>query len=319
MEAEESFCASCKANSEQEGMNSYTTKAPAGRFAKSVWVVDQLAGNNIPAAATAGEMTFIQSLSAGGGLIPGAELGPLKCLSGGVWRVIKGLKTVFRDKKRLALVGVISCVWLALLILSAKGVNFSALNWLNFFTFAQGGARGGTPGLVGGLIGKGLLAYFFTVLLLPFFNGGKPFVEVGNGLKRLTDSFAVKDKSALALLIGGVGTALICYNFLTVNNSLQNSMAGIVACLLALRALANKGGFLSRFLVSLIIKPGKEQKANASAITRFMAGWAAGFALGVPISLTGISRIGYLAGVAVIIAAVVLKFVSSRAKEVQAG
>jgi hypothetical protein len=214
------------------------------------------------------------------------------------------------------LVGVISCVWLVLLILPALGVNSSALNWLNFLTFAQGGAGGGVPGLVGGLIGKGFLAYFFTVLLLPVFNREKPLDGIGSGFKRLIGSLAVKDKSTLPPLFGGAGIALVCYNFLTVDNSLQNSMAGIAACFLALRALASKAGFLRRFLFSLFIKPGKGRMPDTSAITRFMAGWAAGFALGIPLSLTGISRIGYLAGLVLIIAAAALKLVSGRAKEV---
>jgi len=319
LEPGESLCTDCKANLGQKETNSGASKALDAAPEKSVRLVGRLRGNKIPAAAMPGEMIFIQPLPAVGGLDPGAELGPLKCLLSGVWRIIKDLKTVFKDKKRLALVGAISCVWLVLLILPALGVNYSALKWLNFLTFAQGGAIGGTLGLVGGLIGKGLLTYFFSILLLPFFNGGRPFVEVGNGLKRFIDSFAVKDRSTLLPLLGGLGLALAFYNFLTVNNSLQNSMAGIAACLLGLRALANEGGFLRRFLFSLTIKPGKGQKANAPAITRFMAGWVAGFALGVPFSLTSISMIGYLTGIVVIIVAVILNFMFNKKKEVPAG
>lgn len=315
--AGENFCASCQANVEQSAMNSSTSKASGADSKESVWRGDYLVGNNSLAAAMPGEMTFIQPLPAMGGLVPEAELGPFKYLFSGVWRIIKNLKTVYRDKKSLALVSVISCVWMVLLILPVLGVNFSALNWLNFLTFAQGGASGGVPGLVGGLIGKGLLSYFFTALLLPVFSGGKPFDGIGSGLRSIFVSLAAKDRSTLPPLFGGAGIALVFYNFLTVDNSLQNSMAGIAACLLALRALANNGGFLRNFITSLINKPGKGRITNASAITRFMAGWAAGFALGVPLSLSGIGIISYLAGLVLIIAAVALKFMSGRAKEVQ--
>lgn len=317
--AGENFCASCQANVEQSAMNSSTSKASGADSKESVWRGDYLVGNNSLAAVMPGEMTFIQPLPAMGGLVPEAELGPFKYLFSGVWRTIKNLKTVYRNKKSLALVSVISCVWLVLLTLPALGVNFSALNWLNFLTFAQGGASGGVPGLVGGLIGKGLLAYFFTVLPLPVFSGRRPFNGIGSGVRNIFASLAVKEKSNLPLLLGGAGIALVCYNFLTVDNSLQNSMAGIAACLLALRALANNGGFLRNFITSLINKPGKGRITNASAITRFMAGWAAGFALGIPLSATGISKIGYLTGIVIIAAAVALKFVSGRAKEVQEG
>ena len=317
LEAGKSFCASCNTNVEQPAMNSPTSRDSDVDFKKSVWMVGQLMGNNSPAAAMPGEMTFIQQLPSMGGLAQGAKIGPFKCLLSGVCEIIKGIRTVFRDKKRLALVGVISCVWLVLLILPALGVNFSALKWLNFLTFAQGGASGGVLGLAGGIIGKGLLAYFFTVLLLPVFNRGKPLDGIGSGIKNIFASLTAKDRYTFPPLLGGVGLALVCYNFLTVNNSWQNGMAGIAACLLALRALANKGGFLRMFLFSLFHKPGKGKIPNNLSITRFMAGWAAGFALGIPFSLTGISIIGYLTGFVLIIGANVVKLVPRRAKEVQ--
>lgn len=294
-------------------------RAPSVSPQAAVSAVGSLIGNTALAAAAAGEMTFTQAMPALGGKLPGVELGPLKYLLGGVGRLFKGIAGVFRDKKRIVPALVVSLLWLILLLLPALGVEAKAMGWLSFLTFAQGGTGGGTVGMVGGIIGKGFFAYFVSALLFPFFTGGKPFAGIGGGLKSLFRSLAVKEKSAMASLLFGAGSALIGYNFLTGNASLQNSMAGIVAFLISLRALGNKGGFLRGFIMSLLNKPGKGQMPDMSNITRIMAGWAAGFALGVALSVTGISIIGYLVGIVVVIAAVVLKIFSGSKKEAVAG
>lgn len=224
------------------------SKAPAISHKAVLAAAGQLMGNTAPAAPAGGDMVFNQAMPAMGGIIPGVELGPIKYLFGSVGRVLKGITGVFKDKKRGIPVLVISLLWLLLLMLPALGVNTSALRYLNFLTFAQGGASGGMLGMTGGLIGKGIFAYFICL----FFTGGKPLAGLGRGLKNLFGSFAVKDKKALASLLAGVGLALISYNFITGTASLQNSMAGIAAFLLSLRALANRGGFLRGFIMSKI-------------------------------------------------------------------
>lgn len=315
IKSDSKFCTGCGAKAEQP-VKSPSPSKDSPISAKTVsTAASLLLGNTSLAAATGGEMTFTQAMPAVGGIIPGVELGPLKYLLGGVGRLFKGITGVFKNKKRFISVLVVSLLWLILLMLPALGINIPALRYLNFLTFAQGGTSGGALGMAGGLVGKGLFAYFIAAL----FTGSKPFAGLGGGFKSLLGSLAVKEKSALASLLLGAGLALIGYNFLTGNGSLQNSMAGIIAFLISLRAIANKGGFLRGFLRSLFKKLGKGQMPDTSAITRIMAGWATGFAIGVPLSVTGISSIGYLTGSVLAIVAVVLKIVSDSKKEAVAG
>lgn len=279
----------------------------------------ELMGNTCPAAPIAGEMTFTQALHVPGGILPGIEAGPIKYLLGSVGRITKGISGVFRDKKRIIPVLVISLLWLVLLLLPVLGVKASVINWLSFFTFARGGTGGGLLGMAGGLIGKGLFAYFVTAMILPLFSGGKPFAALSSGFKTLLGSFAVREKSDLSWLLLGAGVALIGYNFLTGNASLQNGMAGIAAFFMSINALAQKGGFLRGFIMSIFYKVGKGQIPGTSDITRIMAGWAAGFALGIPLSMTGISTIGYLSGIVLVLAAVVIKNLAGNKKEAVRG
>ncbi|MCF8011252.1 MAG: hypothetical protein K9L56_08205, partial [Clostridiales bacterium] len=183
-------------------------------------------GNISPAAVAAGEMTFTKTILAPGEMSLGMGAGPFQYLLGGVSRVTKGITGVFRDKKRLLLALVISILWLILLLLPVLGVKASALNWLGFLTFARGGSSGGLLGMVGGLIGKGFFAYFVTATVIPLFSGSKPFAGLRGSLKIIYNSFTVKEKSKVSLLLLGAGSALFCYNFLTGNASLQNSMVG---------------------------------------------------------------------------------------------
>lgn len=271
-------------------------------------------GNTAFAAAAAGEMSFTQSMPAAGNGIPG--MGPFKYLLSGIGLIFKGFKEVFVNKKRSIPVLVISLIWFLLMLLPVLGVNSSAQNWLSFLTFAQGGTGGGLLSVVGGFIGKGIFAYFLTSLLLPL-SGGKPFAGLGGGLKTLFGSFGFRDKKAFALLLTGIGLALICYNFLTGNASLQNSMVGIAAFLVSLRALANNGGFLRGFFMSFLKKSTKAAVPASSNATCIMAGWTWGFALGVLLSGTGISNIGYLAGIIIVIIAVILRIIFGRRADLQ--
>ncbi len=242
-----------------------------------VSAVGGLFGNTAFAAAVAGEMGFTQAMPAAGNGIPG--VGPFKYLLSSIGRIFKGFKEVFGNKKRSIPVLLISFIWFLLMLLPALGVNLSAQNWLSFLTFAQGGTGGGLLSAAGGFIGKGVFAYFLTSLLLPL-SGGKPFAGLGAGLKALFGSFGFRDKKAFASMLAGIGLALICYNFLTGNASLQNSMAGIAAFLVSLRALANNGGFLRGFFMSFSKKSRKSAVTSSSNATCIMAGWTLGFAAG---------------------------------------
>jgi hypothetical protein len=272
-------------------------------------------GNTKAAAATPGEMMFTGAIPAMQGVLSGVEQGgPLKYFFSGVGRLLKGIIGVFRDKKKLISVIVVSLLWLALMLLPSMGLQQSKLKWLDFLTFSRGGTSGGLLGSVGGLAGKGLFAYFIFSVALPVFSGGRPFAGTGSGLKRLFSSMSFRDKSALVPLLSGAGIALAVYNFLTGNALLINSMAGIAAFFVSLRALANKGGFLRGFLTSIIRKFSRKHKPDASVINRFMAGCTAGFVLGVALSITGISTIGYIGGCVILIAAVVIKIVTGGRK-----
>jgi hypothetical protein len=86
-------------------------------------------------------------------------------------------------------------------------------------------------------------------------------------------------------------------------------MAGVAALLLSLRALSGRAGFLRRLAGSLTA--GRNRQVNPEAAGRLLAGLTSGFALALPLSAIPFSFIGYAAGAAALIAAVVLKIAAN--------
>jgi hypothetical protein len=235
------------------------------------------------------------------------ELAPVKYLLGGVGRLVSGFKGALKDKKKLIPAIVMTLIWLVLTILPLLGADSSLFRLLSFLTFAWGGLGAGVLGAIGGTIGKGICVYFITSMILPLFSGKNPFAGMERGIKTMFGLVAALDRKSLVPLLAGGGTALIAYNVLTGNASLHNSMIGIVGGVLTLRALSNKAGFLRGFLVSVINKLSKRSAKDRTYINRVLAGATSGFALSVPLSAMRISFICYLAGIAALLAAVIME------------
>ena len=284
---------------------------------KSVAMVRQLINNNAWASASGGEMVFIQT-----GSVVGTNsitlVGPVKYLFGSVKSLIKGFQEVLKNKKKLIPAIVLAVFWLFLTLLPLLGINSFQSRLLSFLTFAGGGIGVGLLGAVGGVIGKGFFAYFIFAVIWPILSGKKSSagkVEINKLIEILT----LKNPNALIPLFLGAGTALIANNFLTGNASLQNSMAGIVAFVLSLRAFFNKNGFLRGFIQLVVHKFNQAKVQDIMFVNRIMAGFTTGFAFSLLLSVTKISVIGYLAGIIMIVAASILGITFNRNKEVAQG
>jgi hypothetical protein len=86
--------------------------------------------------------------------------------------------------------------------------------------------------MAGGVIGKGMFAFFLTSL----FTQKRTIGGIGRGIGRFFRMFALKNPLSAGLFLMGCGFALAAYNFMTGNNAPHNAMAGIAAFLLTLRA-----------------------------------------------------------------------------------
>ncbi|WP_048148375.1 hypothetical protein [Methanolacinia paynteri] len=219
-------------------------------------------------------------------------------------------KSGLRDKKLLTIAGAMGIVWLIISLLPAIGINPLPVQFLSFLTFAQGGLTGGGLGFIGGIIGKGLIAYFVTLVIA----GRITSKSTVSSLRSFKANISGKkwDSVSIAPLLIGVGSALVIYNFLAGTSSVFNCMVGVVAFIVAARSLSSGKGCIRKIFASLFAKDGR---ADTGFVTKIMAGWAAGFGLGAVLSLLGGilgGYICYIAGVVILLAGAGLVYSSGR-------
>ena len=260
-----------------------------------------------PAAANAGESVLSGKLSA---CIPADETSapsPVVVIKKCIHTKFDAFKSALHNRKLLITAGIMALVWFLLTLLPALGINPVPVQLLSFLTFAQGGLTGGVPGFIGGLIGKGLIAYFVALIL----TGGISAGGIISSIKSVFTKFSGGNwtpASISPLLLGG-GLALFIYNFLAGTSTLMNCMVGIVAFLVAARALMNKSGCIWNIFGSIFARSGR---IDTGLLTKIMAGWAAGFALGIILSIFG-GYLCYLIGfILVVIGAILMIAVTGK-------
>lgn len=297
------FCASCGTETQVAGAQ--TLAVP------SVGAATKMTANAAFAPASAGEVCFAHALPEDFS----TTIGLFKCLFQGLTGLFRGFGATFKDKKRWIPALILALTWFILTLLPLLGVNPMPVRLLSFLTFAQGGTSGGLWGVMGGVVGKGVFAYFLMSLVTPPTRGQKPFAGIGGGLKEILPALGAKSLAQFAPILMGVGAALIGYNFMTGTASLQNSMAGIAALLLSLRALSGRAGFLRNFLSTLMPKKASKRNLNTGEVNRIIAGMAAGFAIGVPLSAVRFTCVGIILGITAVFAGIILYIIAGRAKE----
>jgi len=183
----------------------------------------------------------------------------------------------------------ISAAWIALGILHTRLGETKAIAILNFFTFAQGGLFGGTAGAIGGILGKLLIATLLNALILPLFSrDAKPFARFGKGFKGLFGSFAFDSLRALSVFLFGLAIALAVYSFFNITQRWQESLVGVVAAVLLIRNIGQRGGLLFSLLSSMVSALTKGHSPSYVGVTRFLSGMIIGFTLGTGLNAFGL-------------------------------
>lgn len=258
------------------------------------------------APATVGEISLPQEMFS----LPVPEVvNTLVVLGSGVRQLLANTQAALRDKKRLIPALVLAVLWIVLIFLPRAGTDAVPVRILSWLTFAQGGLNGGLISKIGGILGKGLLAAFFTSLIIDKSSMG----QMKAGLSALIAGLK-GEKQTLASWLLGTALALILYNIMVGSTSLPNSMAAIACFVLSLRGLAGGGGFARQFFTSVFYK----KPVHSTSSNRFMAGWTAGFALSFVLSVLPGGFNGYILGGIFLIAVVIVKITGSKGEEVAA-
>ena len=258
------------------------------------------------ASAAAGEISLTQEMFP---LAMPEFANPFAVLGSGARRILAGFKAALGDKKRLIPALVLAVLWIVLIFLPPAGINAVPAKFLSWLTFAQGGLQGGLIIKLGGIVGKGLLAAFFTSLIMDKGALG----QMKTGISAVTGGLK-GEKATRASWLLGTALALILYNIMVGSTSIQNSMAAIACLGISLQGLAGGGGFARQFFTSIFYK----KPLHSTSSNRFMAGWGAGFALSFVFSVLPGGFNGYIFGGIFLIAAVIVKLTGSKREEVAA-
>ena len=213
--------------------------------------------------------------------------GPIRVLFSGGWNLFRGFFAALKSPGKLMPGVVLGLIWLVVSTLPALGITLPGQDMANWLTFAQGGLQGGAPGAVGGVLGKGV----FAAALIGIFKRN-PHKDSPSDRKNPEQ----QKRGAFSLLLIGMGMALILYNFFTWDNSLQNSMIGVLAALGTLRAMGRSNGFLNRMVTALAQGFSPKRMAGHKDVRLLGGGLATGFALAVPMSAIAGPFTGYALG-----------------------
>lgn len=210
--------------------------------------------------------------------------------------------TVLKNPRQLIPTVVLGIVWLILALLGSFGINPLPVRVLSFLTFAQGGMFGGVFGAVGGILGKVVVASFLNVFIVPLFQKKAPFSGVKSGIKVFFSSLGIKSMNALSPLLGGIGFSLLIYAFMNNNQSLQNSMVGIIAFIMLLQNIGRKNGFVWGLVFSIAGSISKGKTPSYIGVSRYFSGMTLGFVLSVALSVLGQQWCVWLGGTMIILA-----------------
>lgn len=227
-----------------------------------------------------------------------------KILFDGIGKIFNNIKAVFNNKKKLLTALIAAAIWILLMLLPIFGINPEFVKWLSKLTFAQGGMADDIAIIIGGILGKSIVAVFYVLL----FSGR--LKNIGVGLKRMFFSFKFNNLMQLVALLFGIGIALIIYNFMVGFAYIGHSIVGLSALILTLNSLGGGNGFIRRLVASITAKKINGQRTeNSGMITGILSGVSIGFVLSVALSTIPFEYTPYYAGCAVLVIALILLIV----------
>ena len=236
------------------------------------------------AAATAGEIDLgiisgeltIPGLS-DAGKTAGRILSPVSGIIHSIGSFLGGISGIFRRPASLIGVFLLAALWFVLA--RHRNSDSGIMNLLSFLTYAEGGFDRSGIGVLGGILGKGIVAA--GLLSLP--RGG--LINAVHGIGALFSGHGEK-RGILNILLGIVLGAAAYYVFVGPDNaSAATAMPGIAGALITLEALGSGNGKLYELARSLTsrISNGIREEAKGRC-DGLLTGIALGFVLATVLS-----------------------------------
>lgn len=310
----ESTSSTIEIDSQPTKVSVETTKTIVHQAVSVGTSVANLVGGQMPAADFAGEMTCSETLA-----IPKTEfmaaVSPFRFIFSSAKGFIRGIPAALKDKKKLIPLLILALIWIVYAILKYFEIESPLLESIGMLTFARGGLGTTPQTIMGGIIGKGMVAYLFTQFFSALFARKNPFSGATSAIKAFFKNLFVRSKNDLSPLLFGFGSALVIYNAISGTLSLSSLAVGISGWVISLKALNQRAGFIKGLYRAFKSRSKNAKTLDISRINRFITGLSLGFAGGIALSTTSIGSLGYWVGLPVMVASVIVLLIPTSHKK----
>jgi hypothetical protein len=236
---------------------------------------------------------------------------PFQTIMKGIIRLLKGFRTIFKDKKALIAALILAGIWIFLIVLLMLQIESLPIRLLSLLTFAEGGVKRNLLGMITGAVGKGIFAAFFISL---FSDGVREYTK---GVKSFFASFKGIKMEGISVRLAGMGISLLFYNLIVTKAEMMQVMVGVASFFLILRALAGGGHFIREFCIALVAKKTpKRTIENTEALNSLLSGGALGFVISVLLSMLPFAYTPFILGAVTIIVAIIIEILGKKKKKV---
>lgn len=232
--------------------------------------------------------------------------GKTKKAGGFLSEIAYAVREVLKNPKKLAPTFVLAGVWIVFSLLSGFGANVPFLRFLYTLTYANGGMYGGFFGTLGGIFGKAVFAGIVNSVVLSICERKNPFAGIWKSLGRTFGKAAFSGVSAIAPFLIGSGAGVILYWIFNMTASPVNCAVAVAGAAGALLALCRQRGLLFSLVFALAGRLSRGRVPSQIAVSRVIAGFSAGFALGLPLTFTRFGWLLFLAGAVLLAVGIVL-------------
>ncbi len=200
-----------------------------------------------------------------------------------IWKPLKdSVIQVLKNPKQLITALVISGVWMLISMVSAYTNTHPIMRFLATITYANGGMYGGIIGTAGGIFGKVVFVSAVNSVITSLIQKKNPFKDIGKGMQKILKGGM--SNTSVFLFFGGAG--LLVYLLANVTVSMVNIAVAVAFAITALQAAFTGQGMIFSVVVWVLKKITKGRAPSKTAISRALIGFAGGFALSLPLTLT---------------------------------
>ena len=242
-----------------------------------------------------------------------SQKGNVKQKEGGfIATLINEVKDLIRHPKKLLPTIVLSIFWMVFPMLSAFGANIPILRFLYTLTYANGGMFGGFFGAVGGIFGKAVFAAVVNTIILALVAKKNPFANAAKSLKGIFGKAAFSGLSAISPFLVGAGVGLVLYWFFNITSSPVNCGVAVVGAVGAFSAIGKKNGIITSLVYTIAGKLTKGKFPSQVIVNRTIAGFSAGFALGLPLTFVRFGWLLFLVGAIILALGIVFAILGKK-------